>query len=173
MIEVRLLTPQDWEIWKSLRLEALREQPQAYNGAYEDEILYEDEVYISRLQKTHVWGAFKGGRLVGCIGLSYHTGKKLAHKGYVYTVYVQSGCRGEGIAAQLLKTVITFAKKRLVQLNLRCTDSLEGQKALNLYKRYGFQVIGQEPYSLHVNGKFYSEFLMALVLVPSVSKSPE
>jgi ribosomal protein S18 acetylase RimI-like enzyme len=89
---------------------------------------------------------------------------KTRHAGSIFGVYTRPDWRATGVADALLEACVMYAREldlRLVRLGVVTTNV----SAIRLYQRCGFQVYGVEPESLHVNGIYYDELLMARKIV--------
>ena len=158
---LRALTPDDWQIWKEIRLESLKIHPEAFGSSYEESSQMADDSFRRALQDTFVFGAFKEQELIGVARFAASQGVKQKHKGSLISVYLKKEHRGAGIAEALIKKVIEHAKTQVSQLH--CTVVADNTAAVELYKKLGFKLYGTEPRSLRVAGKFYDEFLMVLM----------
>ncbi len=157
---IRLLTKDDWQTWKTIRLEALKNAPEAFGSSYDEEADQSDDDVKSYLSRNTIFGAFIGSELVGCAGYFTLQQIKMQHRGVLYSLYVRPTHRGKGIANRLIETVINHAKSRVIQLHVTCVTS--NPTALRLYQKHGFIIYGTEPHSLKIGNVFYDEYLMAL-----------
>lgn len=166
-LPVRLLTPADASAFQQLRLFGLRECPSAFGSSYEEEC----DTPIAKIAEKlasgadrGVFGAFEDDVLVGMAGLGREDMAKLAHKAFVWGVYVDPAARGKGISRTLLQAAISFAAAvpgvRQVNLSVNAGNTA----AVRLYESLGFGQIGLEPCSLYVDGEFHDEMQMALHL---------
>ena len=71
--------------------------------------------------------------------------------------------QGQGIATNLLKTTIQWAKEQQLH-RLELLVMAHNDKAIALYKKVGFQMEGTKLHSLKVDGKWVDEHLMCLLL---------
>lgn len=159
-IQIRQLKKQDWVLWKEIRLEALRLHPEAFGSSYEEVSLWPDEEYQSMLIKNDIFCSFIDNCLAGGAGFFIYELEKFKHRGCLFGLYLRKGYRGQGIADQLVEKIITHARDKVIQLH--CTVTTENTSAIELYKKYGFQIYGTEPRSLKVSGIFYDEHFMVL-----------
>ena len=74
---IRALTEADLEAFKTIRLEALRKEREAFASHYQDWAQLSDQDWLSRLVQSHVHGAFASGEIVGLIGLLPETAIKM------------------------------------------------------------------------------------------------
>ncbi len=160
MHDVRVLTISDWRMWKEIRLEGVKLSPEAFGGAYEDEVLYPDEKFMQRLEQCTIFGVFINDDLVAVAGLQFMTARKVRHRGSLFSVYIRPAYRGSGISTALIGAVVNYARPHIVQLH--CSVVTTNSAAIKLYQKFGFKIYGTEPRSLLVNGVFYDEHLMQL-----------
>lgn len=161
-MSIRLLTKDDWQAWKAIRLEALQNAPEAFGSSYDEEANQSDEEFKSFLNKSTIFGAFIGHELIGCAGFFTLNQIKMRHRGVLYSLYVRPEHRGKGVADRLVETVIDHAKSRVMQLHVTCVTT--NPTALQLYQKHGFITYGTEPRSLKIGDVFYDEYLMVLGL---------
>jgi len=158
--EIRSLQIEDWELWKEVRLEALKLHPEAFGSPYEEESLWTDETFKQNLVKSDIFGAFIHHNLVGVAGFAIYGPQKLKHKGMLFALYVKEENRSQGIAKQLLEAIIHHARTRVLQLH--CSVNVENHEAVKLYQKHGFQIFGTEPRALKVDETFCDLYLMVL-----------
>lgn len=164
---VRLLAPPDAPAFQRLRLAGLRDCPSAFGASYDEERGIPAATVAERLAPKPdrgVFGAFEDEELVGMAGLGREDMTKLAHKAFVWGVYVDPAARGKGISRALLQAAVAFAAAvpGLRQVNLSVNAG--NTAAVRLYESLGFTQIGLEPCSLYVDGTFHDELQMALRL---------
>jgi ribosomal protein S18 acetylase RimI-like enzyme len=143
---VRVLTPQDVEIYRAIRLEALTLEPAAFGSSVEDFEKESLESIAKRLQAvefgTFTLGAFEGEQLVGIATFFVEPRAKTEHKGHVFGMYVTPEARGKGVAKALLQALIarvkTYPKIKKLLLSVMTTQ----QAAKRLYVSLGFEVYG-------------------------------
>lgn len=157
---IRLLTSQDADIFRCIRLEALRVEPSAFASMVEDwEALTIDD-WRKRLVNTPVFVAFRDDEPVGILGLMRQRSSKMAHRATIIMVYVRASLRGSGIAAGLLAAATDHARECGVrQLELAVTA--ENPAAYRFYEREGFAEIGRIPGGFLQSGREIDEILMA------------
>jgi ribosomal protein S18 acetylase RimI-like enzyme len=164
------ITNATFPAWRSLRLRALKEHPDAfgaswewYAGLSEAETL---EHFTSRQgSRSQVWGAFEGdGTLLGTVGLFCDDGPKTAHRAHIWGMYVAPEARGQRLGERLIAEAIAFALglDGILQIHLAVTS--HNAAAKRLYERMGFTTYGREPRVLIVEGVGYDEDLMVLLL---------
>jgi ribosomal protein S18 acetylase RimI-like enzyme len=158
-IQIRRLVPADAGSYRSVRLEGLRCNPEAFGSTFEAENARPLTFFSERLASSVAFGAFHDSELVGIAGLVISDGAKEAHKGRLVGMYVRPDARRAGVGRRLVETVVEFARHRveLIQLSV-VRDNVQ---ALRLYKRLGFSEYGLEKNALKQDGRYYDEVLMA------------
>jgi ribosomal protein S18 acetylase RimI-like enzyme len=158
-VSVRRLAPDDAEILRDIRLEALRLHPTAFSADPDVEGAFPLERWREHLN-TRIWfGAFVGDALAGINAFSTESySKKTAHVAHLGAMYVRESARGSGLADALMKNFLDYAKGRAEQIVL--TVEAENSRAIKLYERHGFAVTGRKPRSMKVDGVFHDEFEM-------------
>ncbi len=148
---IRLLTPDDWQSFRALRLEGLQQSPYAFAGAYEDESPRDEAVWREKLEKSRIFGWFSEGVLTGMVGYYSLQGQYLEHRGRMFGMYVQPGMRGQGVGRQLVEAVLADAIGTLEMMFCGVHDGQE--EALRLYLRCGFEIWGVEPNAVKIKGR--------------------
>ena len=163
---VRMLGPADSTLYRSLRLRALREHPDAFTSSYEEEREQPLEGAAQRLAAHPFWGAYHHAELQGFVGLQRELRTKNRHKATVMGMYVAPEMLGQGVARALLDALIAHSRLNGVEsLVLTVTDG--NDRAQRLYEAAGFRSFGIEPDAIRVAGRSYAKNHMQLNLVPT------
>lgn len=150
------------EDYKHIRLEALRNEPQAFSGNYDEESIQDNEFHWLRLQVGQVYGAYVDNRICGMTGVVLYVGKKLEHNAALWGVYVSPDQRGKGIARKLVGQAISALPAHVKRLTLGVEENNAG--ALALYKSFGFEEYGFDRHAFRHNGTYYNERMMVKFL---------
>src|SRR5690349_9484169 len=115
-METRLLTADDAEAWWHLRLEMLRNDPEAFADSAEEHQATSVATARTRLAASDpasnfVVGLFESGKLTGTAGFFRRRHIKEQHKGHIWGVYVQPGSRGKGAARALMEEIVRRARR--------------------------------------------------------------
>ena len=169
-ITVRPLNESDAHAFQDLRLKGLQEHPDAFASTYEREVAYSMEFVAERLRRTtesrnnFTLGAFREEDLLGLVGFYRKTGEKEQHRGHIWGMYVRSDEQGKGIGKALLSKAIDLAEALpgLEQIEL-CVVT-RNKLARNLYASLGFVSCGIDPRALFVDGEYFHEERMVLIL---------
>lgn len=162
---IRALTHADVELYRNLRLAALRDAPMAFASSFEEESLLSLEVFRARLPVdgvSAVFAAVDGETAVGMAGFQASDRLKSRHKGVMWGVYVAPQYRGLGLAGRLVDAVIARARQHVMLLE--CGVAVENPPARRVYRSRGFVPYGVELKALLVDGVYYDEELLVLEL---------
>jgi ribosomal protein S18 acetylase RimI-like enzyme len=161
-IRIRPLSADDFADFKALRLEALRDSPEAFSASYEENLARPDDYFLALMGAAPdiVLGAFDGAALVGKAGFQIEKGLKSRHKGFMWGVYVAPAWRGRGVGANLVRGILDHARRH-VEI-LRSAVTATNANAAELYHRLGFETYGVEPLALRVAGRSLDEELIAI-----------
>lgn len=163
---VRSLTPADATLYRSLRLRALREHPDAFTSSWEDERERPLEAAAARLGQHAFWGAYRGSELYGIVGLERESRAKNRHKATVVGMYVAPEAAGQRVGRALMEALLAHAREAGVQsLVLTVTDG--NAAAIRLYESVGFRSFGIEPDAIRVEGRSCAKNHMHLELSPA------
>jgi GNAT superfamily N-acetyltransferase len=102
---VRRLAPDDWKIYRDVRLLALTADPAAFGSRLEVERDFDEARWRSRLAGAAMFAAIVGRRAVGLAGglASQEGGAELV------SMWLAPAWRGTGVAAQLIEAVAEWA----------------------------------------------------------------
>jgi ribosomal protein S18 acetylase RimI-like enzyme len=168
-LKVRRLDPNELASYREIRLEGLKNHPEAFSASWEIESANPTSWWAGRLETNIVFGGWidgshlHGSRLSGVVGFRMHGSAKVRHKGTLWGMYVRPEARGTGLAASLVQRVIEQARPSLEELLLTVVTS--NIAACRLYLRAGFEQYGLERRALKIGNDYYDEALMALSLL--------
>lgn len=157
---LRRLSASDAEVYRELRLEGLRNHPEAFGSSWEEESEKPLAFFRERLERNVVLAAAADddGQLLGIAALGVKQAVKLLHKGVLWGMYVRPEARGSGLAAALVERLLSEARGTVEEIQLTVVTSNEA--AVRLYTRCGFKKYGVEQRALKVGGRYYDEQLM-------------
>lgn len=166
-MKIRSLERADAARFQELRLRGLIECPTAFASSYEEECELPLEEIGERLNPTDrrvVFGVYEARRLVGILGLVREHKVKLAHKAFLWGMYVGAEFRTRGIGRELVGHALAHARDlsevRQVYLGVNAAN----HPAQALYRSMGFEEFGCEPGFMLVDGVLHDELNMVCVL---------
>jgi len=159
---IRRLGAADVDAFRSIRLEGLRNDPDAFGSTFEKESSEPEQYFVDRLSRSAVFGGFVGDRLVGVAGFYSFGDTKSAHKGVLWGMYITPEARGLKLASALVETLLEHAGKEVEQIQLTVVSS--NPRARRFYQRMGFVEYGLEEKSLKYKGAYFDEVLMVKFL---------
>ncbi len=156
---IRQLGPDDMQVFRQIRLEALRREPANFASSVEDWEVLPDAEWTRRLTANAVFVDFHDGEPVAMMGLMPQAASKMAHRATVIMVYVRKDRRGAGHARALLDAVADYARSAGIRL-LELAVSAENPAAIRFYQREGFTQAGRIPGGTIHEGREIDEILM-------------
>jgi ribosomal protein S18 acetylase RimI-like enzyme len=161
-IAIRLLSPEDAALFRDIRLEGLRRDPDAFTSTFEEESGKELAFFAERLAASAVFAAFRGAELLGVAGFYVQRGPKHGHKGMLWGMYVRPQARGSGIAGRLVEAVVEHARLHVELIQLTVVS--DNMAARRLYERFGFVEYGLEKRAAKYRGRYHDDLLIAKML---------
>lgn len=107
--------------------------------------------------------AVKDGEIIGNLNFSSGARPRLRHVGLL-GVSVLKKYWGNGVASELIKDLIEWANNNDVITKLNLEVKEDNEKAIELYKKLGFEIEGKTSRSFYIDGKYYSSYYMGLEL---------
>ncbi|HVB52190.1 MAG TPA: GNAT family N-acetyltransferase [Acidimicrobiales bacterium] len=144
---VRRTLSDDWSELRDIRLEALRDTPDAFGSTYEEALAFSDDEWRTFAQKRCFYLAERDARVVGMIS----GGLNDAHPGthWMYGMFVTPLERGTGTAQRLVSEVDDWARgEGASELFLHVGSTVARARAF--YLKLGFEPTG-ETFVMHRN----------------------
>ncbi len=146
MIDVLVLAPDDWPVWRQLRLAALAEAPGAFgstlaewSGSGDAEQRWRDR--LANVPSTLV--LIVGGEPVGMVSATAHN---VDGEVELIGLWVAPSGRGRGVGDEAVRQVAAWARERHPGCGLVLSVKRDNGPARALYERQGFVDAGP---SLH------------------------
>lgn len=165
-IIVKKATLSDWKAYKEIRLDALQKNPESFGRAYEEEKDRSESEWKSKLSDKNrvTLLVLNGDEVIGLLGIIFESSTRVAHIADIISVYLKEEYRGRGIASQLMKEAIKVIKARKITKKVKLNVTTNQLAAVNLYKKFGFRIVGELQKEMKVNNKFYNSYVMELLL---------
>ena len=141
---IRRFTRDDCERYKTIRLEALSEEPGFFGNSHATEAAYEESVWKDRLENPLVacFGLYADDILIGLTSILCDKAKP--EEAYMTQSYIRKEFRGLGLSRMLYEARLSWAREHGVKrLVVGHRESNVTSKAAN--QRYGFQYSHRVP----------------------------
>lgn len=138
---IRLLKESEFQLYKSIRLEAIRQEPAMFRRSIPAETDLTDAEWLERIKLPRaVFGVFDKVQLIGMTSILLVN----EEEGFLGQSYIRKEHRGKGLAALLYKARMVWASAMdLKRLSVSHRESNAISKAAN--QRSGFQYSHREP----------------------------
>ena len=98
-----MLTPGDAPRYRDIRLDSLKQNPEAFGSTFEHESAMPLSWFEERIVKGNIFGALAGGELLGVAGYWPQEGTKVSHKAGFWGMYVRKPARRSGLGQRLVE----------------------------------------------------------------------
>ncbi|AZA60419.1 GNAT family N-acetyltransferase [Chryseobacterium indoltheticum] len=143
MFEYRSLLPDESKEYRRIRLESLKEFPEAFSATYQETLNVEkltlEKDIENQAANKFVHGVFAHHELIGICTFV----KSDENIGNIYQMYVQKGFQGKNIGLNLVHETIKEAIKRYNDLEIFLEVSVDNLQAKYFYLKAGFEQIQQ------------------------------
>lgn len=145
-IKINVISKNDIEAYRSIRLASLQDSPDSFGSTYERELSLSKNEWLSRISPEentiHLLPLIVEYNNV-YVGLAFGAvHKQEPNSAHIYQMWVSPNHRGNGIGKALLNYIQSWAKElRLNNLLLAVTTT--NLNAVNLYKSVGFFNVGE------------------------------
>ena len=144
MIHLRVLAPDEWQLWRELRLAALEESPTVFGSSLKDWQGDGDreERWRQRLMSVPFnCVAYVEGKPAGMVSGGWN-----GHDVELLSLWVAPHARGRGVGEKLVESVMAWARdQQASHIVLSVRD--HNAPAISLYCRHGFHATGPSPES--------------------------
>jgi len=143
---LRRLLPAQWEEYKSIRLEALKTNPEMFGSNYAKEVIYNQNDWLSFLENDSraMFGLYHHGSLIGLSGVTLD--KNDATTAVLFASFIQLSHRGKGLSKLFYQARIDWARQK------KCGSVIVSHRAGNEFskaanQRFGFKYTHAEEVS--------------------------
>jgi ribosomal protein S18 acetylase RimI-like enzyme len=111
-ITVRPLGEDEWQDYRAVRLEALRESPEAFVATAEEEEAFDEDYWRTRMRRSARLIAERDGTAVGVVSVGTAASEEDGDSGELFGLWVKPELRGSGVATRLVKSGAVLAQQR-------------------------------------------------------------
>lgn len=136
-ITVRPLSEEEWDEFRSVRLAALQESPEAFVASYDQESSYDEEFWRLRMRRSQRLLAEVDGEAVGVVSVGGGSHDE-DHMADLFGLWVIPALRGKGVASKLVRA---GAKSAVAQgkTHLNYWVGTENGRAVAFASGFGFR----------------------------------
>lgn len=151
MIRITAISPDLTDAYRTVRLRALRGDPQAFGSTYARESSFTDEQWAGRVARADGdagvgFLAFEEGAAEACGLVACFKDQDGAAVGHVVSMWVAPSHRRRGVGGALMARAIQWAESQGLKA-LQLDVSSNNASATRLYERLGFALTGEtEPH---------------------------
>jgi ribosomal protein S18 acetylase RimI-like enzyme len=167
-LQIRRLDILDAALYREIRLEALKQNPEAFGSTFERENAQPLSWFETAVGRSHIFGAFVDETLAGVAGYVVQESPKQAHKALLWGMYVRTAARNSGLGKKLVAAVLSHARGRVEMIQLAVVS--ENMGARQLYGALGFVEYGFEKRALKQDGRYYDKIHMVKFFDEGVSQ---
>ena len=117
---------------------------------------------VTMPDNVYAYIAVVDGEVVGSIGFEVCVNPRRRHVAS-FGMGVKDSAAGQGVGSALMSTVIELADKWLNLKRIELTVFVDNDRAIKLYKKFGFEVEGESPAFAFRNGEYKSVYHMARI----------
>lgn len=160
--QVVKLAPDEWQLYKQHRLEALLEEPRAFGSSYAEVLQRPDSHWQERLIeaqsgiKSWLLFAKENAQIIGMIGAFRAEESDVVE---IISVYVTKAKRRLGVANALMAAILDEVGKDNAIRKVVIGVNAEQTAAVSLYQHFGFQIIGEKN-GIMGDGMSYLSYVM-------------
>ena len=146
-LQIITLTPDEWQLYRQIRLEALLLEPQAFGSSYADAVQRPDSSWQERLVEAQAgkkgWLLFakESDRITGMVGAYRVDDSDVVE---IISVYVTKEKRGQGVATALMAAILEEVGRSGIFRKAVLSVNADQTAAVALYRRFGFQIVGEK-----------------------------
>jgi ribosomal protein S18 acetylase RimI-like enzyme len=163
----RQLITTDYDEYRRIRLDSLKQYPDNFGSTYEEEFNSQSSKLDNAIKGTgkgnFAMGAFTDYyKLVGICGLVRDLRLKTRHRGEIVQMYVDPSFAGQGIGKTLLRLTIekAFHNTEIEQIVLNVVYT--NDKAVKLYKQLGFIEYGRLENYFKTGTRYFTQLFLNL-----------
>lgn len=110
MYNLRRLNPDDWEIYRAIRLETLQKESSLFTSTYEKESAYTKQSWRGALEETTraMFALYHGDQCIGLTGVLQWREDSTA--AVFIASYIRADHRGKGLSSDFYRARINWAK---------------------------------------------------------------
>lgn len=134
---VRVLSEAEWELYREMRLRALRESPDAFVADIATEEDYDEQLWRDRMNRSDRMICYSGDDPVGIASVRMNEAL-FENAAELFSLWISPSLRGEGLAAKLVVAASELAEKKGAS-QLVYWVGTDNARAVAFASSYGFR----------------------------------
>ena len=137
-ITVRLFQPDEWALYKAIRLRALQADPDVFGSGYNEMAVKPDIYWQERLKNPEhgLFGIFHGKTLIGMTGVYIEDKTSQAWLG---SSWLEKEWRNKGLSARLFEARVKWAQQHPALKSMLVAHRERNISSKKAILKYGFQ----------------------------------
>ncbi|MDB5490300.1 MAG: family N-acetyltransferase [Micavibrio sp.] len=137
---IRQLKPEDWVVFKAIRLKALLTDPSVFSSDYQKEKLITDTGWREWLEdrRNAVFGIFDGDRPVGMTGIMIDREDASGKGAKLWGSWLEPSIRGQGLSVMMYEARIDWARNHPVVEKVYVSHRESNLRSRNSNQKHGF-----------------------------------
>ncbi len=166
MYNIQVLNENQWEIFKQIRLEGLKNNPKSFSHSYENKVHQDQTAWQNKFSqfRTNIIIFDENKKPIAMAVIFFNADNKLKHIASIGAVYINSKHRGQGLGTKLIEYTINKIKQNKEIKKIKLTVIQNQTAAENLYKKFGFQKIGTNKKEIKINQEDLDLYNYELIL---------
>lgn len=169
-IEIIPLLPSQWAKYKIIRLEALKNNPEAFATTYEEALKISDDEWKQKLEKAQNkngnWLLFAKSdkEIVGMIWAYRESNSRVSHIVNIFWFYVHSDCRWLWVGKSLFWEMLDLLENTAWVEKMKLSVITQNTQAIELYKKFWFQIVWELKNELKSKHIYFDEYILEKIL---------
>lgn len=101
-------------------------------------------------------------QIIGTAGLTIYANSRMRHSANI-GIMIHKDFQGKGVGTTLMESIIDVADNWLMLVRVELTVFADNEKAINLYKKFNFEVEGLKKKAGIRNGEYVDEIVMGRI----------
>jgi RimJ/RimL family protein N-acetyltransferase len=162
-VEVRPFLPGEWQLYRTVRLKALENDPLVFGSSFEKERDYADEKWQGDLSNPDlaVFGVFLNGAVIGMTGVAVDRNDPSKESAKLWGSWLEKDWRLKGLSRRMYVQRLAWAKAHPTVKRVTVSHRKSNAVSKRANQRHGFRFTHAEERVWH-GGQKETEFFYAL-----------
>lgn len=141
-IHVRLFTPDEWPLYKAIRLEALQSDPHVFGSSHAKESADPDSRWQDGLrdpQTVAIFGVFDGDALIGMTGIKLLRDDPAGLTAKLWGSWIKPAARSRGVSIPMYRARLDWAAAHPTVKRVIVSHRQSNAASMRANQKHGFQ----------------------------------